>query len=415
MIDTKFENALANALSNAGISVNNAVVSSVANSMLAELKSLRFYTLPDVAYTQVDTSEVENSIVAIVEAILKITLYPADPLRLFLSSLAAIVAMQNAELDRNNKMNLLRYAKGVFLDHLGAFLHVFRLDEFPAKTTLKFKLQAPRNIPTTIPLRTRATADSKIFFATDAILIIPAGELCGEIAATSLTYGIAGNGIIKGKIDKIVDLIPGVESVENTEITTGGSNLEDDESFRLRIHLAPASFSTAGSTLSYIYWALTAHGNISDVSVISPLPGVVNVFVMLKNGVIPDADGAEIEAAIEILNEEQHRPLTDFVTVYPINHEPVDYSIEWFITSNQATQFNEINERVKEAVKNYEAWQVERVGRDIVPDRLIKMCLEAGAKRVVLEDLYFTHIDKSSVANFIENPDRIIFGGVEGE
>jgi phage-related baseplate assembly protein len=415
MIDTRFETALANALSNAGINVNNAVVSSIADFMQTELKSLRFYTLPDVLYARVDTSEVEDSVVSIVEAILKVTLYPADPLRLFLSSLATIIAMQNAELDYNNKMNLLRYSRGVFLDHLGAFLHVFRLDEFPAKTTLKFKLQIPRAIPTTIPLGTRATTDSKIFFATDSILVIPAGDLYGEISATCLTYGISGNGIIKGKIDKIVDLIPGVDSVENTDITTGGSNLEDDESFRLRIHLAPASFSTAGSTLSYVYWALTAHGNISDVSVISPLPVVINVFVMLKGGVIPDADGAEIKAVIEILNETQHRPLSDFVAVYPINHEPVDYSIQWFITSSQATQFNEINERIKTAVKEYEAWQVERAGRDIVPDRLIKMCLEAGAKRVILDGLYFTHIDKSSVANFIENPDRIIFGGVESE
>jgi phage-related baseplate assembly protein len=415
MIGAKFEAALANALSNAGISVNNAVVSSIANSIQSELKSLRFYTLPDAVYTQVDTGEVENSIVAIAEAILKVTLYPADPLRLFLSSLAAIVAMQNTELDYNNKMNLLRYSKGVFLDHLGAFLHVFRLDEFPAKTTLKFSLQAARGNNTVIAKGTRATADGKIFFATDSILVIPAGQLFGEVAATSLTYGIEGNGIAGGEIKRLVDLVPGIAAVENTELTTGGSELEDDESFRLRIHLAPEGFSTAGSELSYIYWALTAHGNIGDASVVSPLPGVVNVFVMLKGGVIPEIDGAEIKAVVEILNDKQHRPLTDFVAVYPINHEPVDYSLEWFLTSSQAMQFNEINERVKEAVKKYEAWQVERAGRDINPDELTALCRAAGAKRIVLNGLYFTEIDKSGVANFIENPDRIIFGGVENE
>jgi len=414
-IDTKFENALGNALSNVGINVNNSVISAIANFMQTELKSLRFYTLPDAVFLEMNTAEVEKSVITFYEGITNTTLYPADPVRLFLGTLAVIIAQQNAELDYKNKMNLLRYSKGVFLDHLGAFLHVFRLDEFPTKTTLKFSLQEARNVNTTIPQGTRATADGKIFFATDSILIIPAGELCGKIAATSLTYGIEGNGIAIGEISKLVDLVPGITAVENTELTTGGSNVEDDESFRQRIHLAPAMFSTAGSTLSYEYWALTAHGNISDVSVVSPLPVVINVFVMLKGGVIPDADGAEIKAVVEILNEKQHRPLSDFVAVYPINHEPVDYSIEWFITSSQATQFNEINERVKEAVKNYEAWQVERAGRDIVPDRLIKMCLEAGAKRVVLDNLYFTHIDKSSVANFIENPDRIIFGGVESE
>jgi phage-related baseplate assembly protein len=415
MADARFTRAISNALNAVGINASDSVVNAIANSIIEEIGNPRFFALPNVLYAEVDTSIVEKSIVTIYEGIMNKALYPADPVRLFLSSLAAIIAHQNAVVDHTSKMNLLRYATGAFLDHLGVFLNVYRLDEFPAKTRLKFSLQAKRNVPTVIPQGTRATADSRIFFATDLILTIPADELSAEIEATCLTYGIDGNGLIPGQINKIVDLVPGVSKVENTEPTTGGSDVEDDESLQKRIRLAPAAFSTAGSELSYIYWALSAHGNISDVSVFSPLPGIVNAFVMLKGGVIPDANSAEIEAVSEILNEKQHRPLTDFVAVYPINREPIDYSVTWFITSGQAILFNEINERIQNAIKEYEAWQVERVGRDIIPDRLIRLCLEAGAKRIVLDGLYFTQIDNSSVVKFTENPDRIIFGGVESE
>jgi phage-related baseplate assembly protein len=415
MTDAKFTRAISNALNAIGINVNSSIIDTIANSIVAEIGNPRFFALPDVLYAEVDTGVVEKSIVTIYEGIMNKILYPADPVRLFLSSLAVIIAHQNAVVNHTNKMNLLRYAMGAFLDHLGVFLNVYRHDEFPAKTRLKFSLQTKRNVSTVIPQGTRATADSRIFFATDLVLLIPAEELSAEIEATCLTYGVEGNGLIPGQINKIVDLIPGVTKVENVEPTTGGSDVEDDDSLQKRIRLAPAAFSTAGGELSYIYWSLSAHGNISDVSVFSPLPGIVNVFVMLKGGVIPDANSAEIEAVVETLNEKQHRPLTDFVAVYPINYEPIDYSVTWYITSGQAILFNEINERIQNAIRAYESWQVERVGRDIVPDRLIRLCLEAGAKRVVLDGLYFTKIDNSSIVKFVENPERIIFGGVENE
>jgi len=371
--------------------------------------------LPDVLYAEVDTAVVAESIITTYEGILNVTLFPGDPVRLFLSALGAIIAQQNAISDYTNKQNLLRYANGAFLEHLGAFLDVWRLDAYPAKTELRFSLQAPRAIATAIPPGTRATADGRIFFATDALVLISAGELYADINATCLTYGIAGNGLIEGQINRIVDPVAFVTDVSNITETNGGSDVEDDESLRNRIRMRPEGFTTAGSELSYVYWALTAHGNVIDVSIFSPLPGTVNVFVLLKNGKIPEPDAEEIKAVAEVLNERQHRPLTDMVTIYPINAEPVDYTITWFILESQVITFAQISEAIEQSVRDYEAWQVERAGRDIVPQRLIQLCLGAGARRVVLDGLEFTELDRSSVAKFSENPDRIIFGGVESE
>jgi phage-related baseplate assembly protein len=367
----------------------------------------------------VDPAEVTASVVRMYEGILNTTLFPGDPVRLFLSTLAAIISMQNSVLDWTQKQNFLRHATGAYLDALAALLGVYRLEAFPAKTTLKYTLGAARVAAVTVPVGTRATVDGRIFFATDTLLVIPAGQLTGEVPATCLTLGAEGNGLLPGQINRIVDVVAGVSAVVNTEESGGGSDVEGDEALRARARMAPGQFSTAGARLSYVYWALTAHGNIFDVSISGPEDrggerlGEVDVFVMLKNGVIPEAGGAELEAVEKVLNDDKIRPLTDKVNVMPIKSIDIDYTVTWFITAEQATQFAAIEERVKAAIEAYEAWQIERIGRDINPNRLVQLCLAAGAKRVEISGLEYTELGRDTVAHI--NSREIYFGAVESD
>jgi hypothetical protein len=170
----------------------------------------------------VDTGEVVESTIAMYEGIMNTTLFPGDPVRLFLSTLAAIISMQNAVSDWTQKQNFLRYATGSYLDGLAALLDVYRLEPFPAKTVLRYTLPAPRAVPTAIPEGTRATADGRIFFATDNFLLIPAGNTTGEVPATCLINGQEGNGLIPGQINRAVDIIAFVSSVENIIESNGG-------------------------------------------------------------------------------------------------------------------------------------------------------------------------------------------------
>jgi phage-related baseplate assembly protein len=183
--------------------------------------------------------------------------------------------------------------------------------------------------------------------------------------------------------------------------------------------MAPGQFSTAGARLSYVYWALTAHGNIADVSISGPEDrdgerlGEVDIFVMLKGGGIPEVGGAELEAVKTTLNAEKIRPLTDKVNISPIKAIDVDYTVTWYITVEQATQFTAVQDRIKAAVDAYEAWQLERIGRDINPDRLVQLCLAAGAKRVDITGLEFTRLGYDTITHI--NSREIIFGAVEGD
>lgn len=64
--------------------------------------------------------------------------------------------------------------------------------------------------------------------------------------------------------------------------------LESDDAFRRRLSLFPESITTAGSTGSYLYHALSADGRVADASVISPYPGTTLVSVLAQSRVYPD-------------------------------------------------------------------------------------------------------------------------------
>lgn len=101
--------------------------------------------------------------------------------------------------------------------------------------------------------------------------------------------------------------------------TGAAAVLEDDETFRQRIALSPESWSTAGPEGAYLFWALSASGDVLDVAAYSEDEGVclaprVRVAVLSRLG-----DGTaspELIAAVEAtLNRRAIRPMGDLVTV----------------------------------------------------------------------------------------------------
>ena len=89
--------------------------------------------------------------------------------------------------------------------------------------------------------------------------------------------------------------------------------METDDALRERIHEAPESFSNAGSYGAYRWHTFNASALISDVSIISPSPGVVRVYPLLKGGEMPTEE--IMRAVTEALNDRAVRPLTDKVEV----------------------------------------------------------------------------------------------------
>lgn len=365
--------------------------------------------LPDITFANKDEATVKSEVIAGYEAASGRTLANGDPIRIFLESIAAIIVQQRALIDFTGKMNLLAYASGDYLDHLGAFLGVLRLPASSALTTIRFTLSSVQIGVTLIPIGTRATANGQIFFATTEAATIPAGQLYVDVPAVCQTAGSIGNNIIIGAIVNMVDTIPYVYSVTNTTVSAGGSDIEDDESYRDRIHQAPEKFTNAGSRGAYEFWAKSANSSIIDVSVISPSAGVVNVYPLMTGGTIPTSD--VLDEVNTIVNAESIRPLTDEVHVLAPTTVSYTINVTYYILTSNSSIASTIQTAVSSAVDDFVAWQKSALGRDVEPSELISKMVLAGAKRVTITSPSFAAVSDSQVA--VCSSSTITFGGFE--
>ncbi|UHA74454.1 baseplate assembly protein [Paenibacillus sp. 481] len=337
--------------------------------------------LPDITFVDEDVNKTINNLVSTFEAVSGRKLFPADPIRLFLLATAQMLSHQHVLINHGKKLDHLKYARGDFLDHIGARSETKRLPAAAAKTTVRFTLSAPRPSAVTIPAGTRVTGGgSQLFFVTDNVAEIRPGELSLDIACSCTTSGLVGNGFLVGQIDTLVDPIPFVANVRNNTESSGGAEIESDDSYRDRIRTAPESFSVAGPVGAYQYWAKTASPAIIDVSVSSPAPGEVRVVPLLTGGGMPTQD--ILNAVTVALNDRKVRPLTDRVTVAAPTTKPYTIDLSYWIIRERAAEAVTIQSAVAQAVNDFVVWQKSKLGRDVNPSELIRRVMLAGAHRV---------------------------------
>lgn len=368
--------------------------------------------LPPITFAPLNSRAIEADIFAAYERLAGMTLYPGDPVRIFLESLALSVTVENNLIDLAAKQNLLAYATGANLDHLGALMGVSRIPAQPARCELRFSLSDALNFAVPVPVGTRATTrDGKAIFATQIAAEIAPGSLSVDVPAVTLEAGSAGSGLLPGQIDSLVDPIPYIASVVNIDTTLDGADIESDDRLRERIRMAPESFTVAGSSGEYEARTLAVSSEISAVSVTSPEPGVVDVRFVLTNGELPD--DAICALVNEALSASDVRPLTDKVLVGA--PDPVPYQIRgvWYAKRSNAAMLAQITANVHAALEEYRLWQRGLPGRDIVPDRFVELLIRAGAKRVTLENPVFTEISETEIAR--EEEVELVFGGLEDE
>ena len=236
-------------------------------------------------------------------------------------------------------------------------------------------------------------------------------ETSATVKATCLEYGEVGNNYAAGELKNIVDPQPFLASIINLTETEGGADVESDDNYRQRIHEAPEKFSNAGSRGAYSFFAKSASALISDVYVESESPGEVSVYVLLKDGELPDTE--MLNKVAEVLNDKSIRPLTDLVHVKvpPV----VNYDIEarYYISRDNATVATTIQSRCEKAVEEYIAWQKKKLGRDVNPTELMYLIRAAGAKRVVILSPNFQVVQPNAVA--VAQNINVTYGGIEDE
>lgn len=369
------------------------------------------FELPDIEFVSVDPTKIRNDIITVYEAIGQKKLFPGDPVRLFLLSVADIIVQQRIVINQTAKQNLLRYAQGDYLDHLGAMVETERLAAAPAMTTVRFHISVPLTEAVLIPAGTRVSPGGELFFATTTVGEIKPGALYVDISCHCLTPGRVGNDFIPGQISTLVDPLPWIDRIENITESSGGTDREDDDRYRERIYASPERFSVAGPTGAYEYWARSAHKDIQDVLVWSPAPVEVEIRVLMQGGELPTQD--VLDAVSAACNDKRVRPLTDKVTVLGPDVVSYDIDMTYWIDSRSATDAANIQARVQQAVESYIRWQKARIGRDIIPSELVRLVMNAGARRVDVRSPVHSVAEKTQVA--IATAPKVAYGGLEDD
>lgn len=362
----------------------------------------------------------EKDAVALFEKETGKTLYPAQSERISISVFNKLFNLFKIQVNEAFKNLLLPYAKGIFLDIIGAFLGCPRLSASQAVAVLLIKLYETFSFDKTIPKGTEIeTSDGEYIFTTDKDVTIKAGELTAEVNITSVLAG----SVLNYKKDEITNLIQNyeyVESVTNITDATGGSDAEEDEAYRERLYIAAEKSSTAGPSMAYKYFAMSADKTITDVQVeciqedasisISgqtyiEKDGIIdndiihaqvnystgNFSITLKEQEIaldvkipPCArvdiyaltkDGAPSESIINKIyaevNCEERRPLSDYVVVSSAVKGEFSIKSKVFIASD--ADYNSVVSRVQAALNNYLSELRLKLNRPVIPSEIIAL------------------------------------------
>ena len=349
--------------------------------------------VPDIDFAEKDPAVIVSEVVLDYQAAflaltgIAKTLAPGDPVRLHLLVVCHWLSHQRVLIDFTGKQNLLKYAKGDFLDNLAALYgdRTHRLQASPALTTLRFTLAAPIAFTAVIPKGTMCQAPNAVVFQTLADGLIPSISTYTEVPAKALVDGIVGNGFAPGQIRSIINWNqPYGVSVENTVITAGGSDQENDDQYRYRVWLAIESFSTCGPRDAYEFWALSAHPDIIQCVVYSApdIAGEVHLYPLLKGGNLPTQP--ILDLVLRSCNVDTRRPVTDYVFAHVPAVVTYRLNMDYWIEQDNEVLLDTIKANVEQAVAEWILWQRSYVSRDLNCDELRKRCLQAGAKRIVV-------------------------------
>ena len=376
-------------------------------------------SLPDISFIDnKDIDQVRQEMVADYESFISeatgqtVTLERSSVHRMELYAAAAQIYQAMQYIDRQGKQSILKYSYSDFLDNLAIFKGVTRNPATPATTTLRFTLSAERDTATGIPQGTRVSTAGAIYFATDVYAEIPAGSTTVDVPATCTVAGTDGNGFAAGELATIVDPIPYVASVTNTTATEGGAEIESDDDLAERVFLAPGAYSTAGPEDGYLYHAKAYSAAIGDVVATSnQAAGTVDIVFIMADGSTP---GEEMIEGLEgYLQGKTIRPMTDLVQVSAPEEVKYTINLTYYINRSDSAQAVTIQQEVAAAVEQYKTWQ-RAIGRDINPSQLIRMVMDAGAKRVSVTAPTYTTVAATKVSA-LQGEATITYGGLEDD
>lgn len=357
--------------------------------------------LPPPEFVKIDPAAIEAELVARYEQKTGKTLYPAQIERLFIDQVAYAKTLALMAIQQAGERLLVRFSGGPILDYLGELVDAPRLLAQPARCTQVFRLPAPAPQAVLISAGTRVTSqDGRIAYITEETVTLAAGTTEVRTTVACETPGTGGNGWAIGQI-AVLDQSPVTGmTTSNETVPAGGIDDEEDAPYIERIILAPESFSTAGPEGAYIYHARAAHQSIIDVAVrggdADPAVPDGEVWIYpLTNAGLPSPELLSLVQAN--VSGRKKRPLTDKVLT-KLSPE-VGYAIRGSLTLYQDADEGSALALAEKAAADYAADRRAGLGRDIVPEQIIKALQVAGVYRLQLTEPVFRDVASHEWAN----------------
>lgn len=296
-------------------------------------------------------------------------LQPAQIERLMVDVGAYRETILRMKIQETAKQNLLSYAPLDILEHIGEPLGVQKLLANCAVTVLKFSLDEALDFDYKISKGAQVESKDGLFiFQTTEDITLKAGELYVLGNAICETPGSAANNYIIGSINNLITPLSYISTVENTIISSGGADDEEADNLRERIRQAPEKFSNAGSRGAYRYHTLSAHQSIIDVAITSPSPGIVNIYLLTKDGV---ASEEVIKIVQAYLSDDKIRPLTDCVKVY--SSEKIEFTIRANVLLYKDSDAQSVIKTINSKIKEYKVSLAEKLGKNVIQTQIISI------------------------------------------
>lgn len=357
-------------------------------------------------FCETDIEKIKQEMADDYEATCGVKLYTGSPNYLFLNWIAYFLWQGNVSTNEAAKQNLKKYAKD---DNLDAVIEcidgIARYDNAPAQALLRFRLKTGETYQV-IPQGTRVTPDNTVIFITTEDLIIltyndeKTGELInyGDVNAVCTSEGLIGNDFAAGTINKMLDYIPKIESVENLETSHDGKIKESDAEYYERSIEESKRVSVAGPLDAYeslSYGASSAVINARAFGGDIQTPTDADILIKLICDTERQSANEIINDVLEYITSKPVKPQTDLVTVELADEVPYTIEIEYGINTRNTQEAANILGAIDSTIQEYIKWQDSKIGRAINPTKLTNMLGEIGASNVnVISPSYTTLTEK---------------------
>lgn len=352
-------------------------------------------------FIKFDESAVLEEAIEKYEEVTNTKLYAGDERRIMLNSFMYIASVIASKANFLSNQYFSKTAVFPYLQYIGEDKDVHLLEAEKSLVTIRFSIAAVLAFDIEIPAGTRVTPNGLQFFATSITKVIQQGDLSIDIPAEATVAGVSHNGFSPGSINSLVDSIPYISVITNTDISSGGSEIEDIEAYRERIKLKPFGYNTAGAEDAYIYLTKSADSSIGSVNVEN---GDASLFITIlhKDGSIPS--DLVVERITAALSGKTVRPLADKVIVQKANEILYNIDFSYTIIKTNESINTVIQTKVVNAVNEYIKYQKSALGISVNPDILKNYIMNAGAYTVTINSPAFTFVNNQSVAHIAGDP-----------